>query len=147
MAVWPVVQQRLVALLPTLAGWGTVTVYDGEPVTREYPPEYCTVGFADDEDGAGTFTTERALDGFMVQETGGVRCEIVVQTGDVDVPTVRARAFVLLAELEAALRVDQTLGVLAPASTTSLTTDVVSLQNSAGSAQRLPFTVEYLTRT
>lgn len=144
---WPVVHARLVALLPSLTGWSGVPVYDGPPVTGDAPTDYCTVGFALNEDSAGNFEHERSGNGFQVQESGGVRCELVVTTGDTDLPTVRARAFTLMDAVEETIRADQTLGVLSPASTTALTVDVVPAQSTSGAQQRLVFTVGYFTVT
>jgi len=55
MTAWPVIVARLLELLPTLDGWAGVEVYDGPPVTRDAPADYCTVGFVLDEDVAGSY--------------------------------------------------------------------------------------------
>jgi hypothetical protein len=143
---WPVVHARLVALLPTLAGWPQF-VYDGPPVTGDVPTSYATVGYVLNEVSAGSFSQTRSGDGFRVEETGGIRCELVTSTGDTDLATVRAQAFALMDVLEQAIRADQTLGVMAPASTAALTVDVVPSQSTAGAVQRLPFTLDYFTVT
>lgn len=144
---WPVVHGRLVALLPTLPGWSGVPVYDGPPVTGDAPMRYVTVGFVNDEVSAGSFAHERAGNGFQVQETGNVRCELVTAIGTADLPEMRAAAFALLDALEVAIRADQTLGVLPAASTTSLEVDVIPTQSTSGAVQRLVFSVNYFTVT
>lgn len=142
---WPAVRARLVELLPTLPGWADVSVYDGPTVTGEAPEEYATVGYVADEDAAGSFEHERAGDGFRVEERGFVRCELVVLTGSADLPTVRDRAFALIDALEQEIRRDRTLGVLSAEGTARLVVDVVPVQNSAGAAQRLVFSLDYFT--
>lgn len=144
---WPVVHARLVALLPSLPGWSGVKVFDGPSVSGGAPTSFVTVGFAELEESAGTFSTERAGNGFQVIETGSVRCELVSYSGATGLAPVRAKAFALLDALEQEIRRDQTLGVLPPASTTSLVVDVLPAQSTAGAAQRLAFSVEYLTTT
>jgi hypothetical protein len=144
---WPVVHARLVALLPTLAGWESVRVFDGPPVTGETPDAYVTVGYALGEDTAGTFSHERAGNGFQVEETGEVRCELVAVTGATDLASVRTRAFALIDAFEETIRADQRLGVLTAGSTSSLVVDVLPAQTTAGAQQRLPFSLNYFVRT
>jgi len=143
---WPVVHARLVALLPTLAGWPPF-VFDGPPVTGDDPQVYATVGYAFGFDGAGRFSQTRAGNGFQVEETGSVQCEVVSVTGDVDLALMRSQAFALMDALDAELRRDQTLGVLPQASTCSLSVDVVPAQATSGAVQRLPFSIDYFTIT
>lgn len=145
--MWPLVVERLVALLPTLDGWASVRVFDGPPVTSETPEAYCTVGFVVDEDASGGFEHELSRDGFFLFETGTVRCELVTQTGAVDLPSMRARGFALVDQITAAITADHTLGVLSPDGTATLAVDVQSEQTTAGAVQRLPFTLRYFTRT
>lgn len=142
---WPAVRARLVELLPTLPGWSTVSVYDGPTVTGEVPWEFATVGYVTDEDAAGSFEHERSGDGFRVEERGFVRCELVVASGDTDLAAVRARAFELIDALEQEIRRDRTLGVLSREGTARLVVDVIPVQNQAGAAQRLAFSVDYFT--
>jgi hypothetical protein len=54
-AALPLVIDATLALLPTLPGWSTVSVYDGPQVVGDTPREYVTVGFVEGEDFGGTF--------------------------------------------------------------------------------------------
>lgn len=143
-AAWPVVLNRLLVLLPTLPGWSDVEVFDGQPVTGDAPTSFVTVGFVEGEDYGGNYDRVRgAAD--LLEENGAIRSEIVCWSGDVDLPTVRAKAFALADAWEATVAADQTLGVLPPSSTSSLAVDVAPKQ-TAGSQQRLVVTLTYFTR-
>ncbi len=150
-AAWPRLLDRLVVLLPTLPGWSGVVVYDGEPVTSEYPPEYVTVGFAPGEDFGGSYEQTRNGDGGWqgaLEESGTIRSELVVWSGDSDqLPAHRARAFALVDAWEAEVSRDERLGVLGPSSTSSLAVDVQPAQTGDGSAQRLIVTLSYFSRS
>jgi hypothetical protein len=147
-ASWPLVKRRLVALLPTLPGWATVTVYDGPPVTADAPTEFCTVGYVEGEDFGGSYEQTRNGEGAWqgaLQETGTVRCELALGSGDpADLPALEVRAFALVDAWEAWVSADETLGVLGKASTSSLAVDVQPVQNTGGAAQRLTVTLTYL---
>lgn len=145
---WLTVHDRLLTLLPTLQGWGGVTVFSGRAVTGDAPTAYVTVGYAQLEDSGGEFSHEPHSAGWGTNEAGSVRCELVCESGDpADIATLRTRAFDLIDALEVEIRRDQTLGVLRPGSTTRLVVDVVPVQDSTGAQQRLAFSVEYLTVT
>jgi hypothetical protein len=143
---WPVLKARLVELLPTLAGWPT-SVYDGPPVTGDNPTTYATVGYQFGQDEAGSFRHERHGNGFQVVETGDVRGELVCRSGDSTTQAVEVEAFGLLDALDAAIRADQTLGVLPVASTTNLSVSVAPEANQSGAVVRLRFSLEYETRS
>lgn len=151
---WPLVAARTVAmvteLLASVDGWDKGRVYDGPPVTGDAPTSFVTVGFVLGEDNAGSYEQTRNGDGgwqFALQETGTVLSEVVCSTGDVDLPTVRARAFALVDAWEAAVSADETLGVLGPSSISSLSVDVQPAQTTAGAVQRLTVTLSYLARS
>lgn len=154
-AAWPVVAARVVAYMPTLFastdGWSLGRVFDGPPVTGAAPTEFVTVGFVLGEDNAGSYEQTRNGDtgGWQnaLEESGAVLSEIVCTTGDVDLPTVRARAFALADAWEAWVSADPTLGVLGPSSVSSLSVDVQPAQTTDGSAQRLTVTLSYLARS
>lgn len=139
----PLVINATVALLPTLPGWSGTTVYDGPQVTGDSPQSFVTVGFVDGEDFGGTFEPVAGL-GDLLEEAGSLRSEIVCWTGDVDFPAMRARAFGLFNAWNAAVQRDGTLGGVVTAS--SLSGEVVPVQNDKGSAVRLVATLSYTAR-
>lgn len=146
-AQWPVVIQRLVDLLPTLPGWDTCTVYDGPPPTAN-PKTYATVGYQPDSEHAGTYSSSQAPDGYQRVEVGSVIGQLVCETGSVDVPLMRGRAFVLMDAFDAYIRANRTLGgTLSPEGTVDLTVDPLPVANKNGTAFALNFSVEYLTVT
>src|SRR5215211_5789334 len=145
MTAWPVIVARILELLPALDGWAGVEVYDGPPVTRDAPADYCTVGFVLDEDVAGSYEPTDSI-GDLREESGSVRSEIVCRTGDIDMAAMRARAFGLVDAWEGSLRRDPTMGVLGPSSTAALAVDVVPQQDTARTVRRLTVTLTYLSR-
>ena len=151
MTAWPVVKSGLVALLPTLAGWGSapgrraVSVYNGPVVTGDAPTTFVTVGFVPGEDFGGSYEQDRGL-GDMPIETGAIRSELVCSDGGTDMPAVEARAFDLIDALQAAVDADPTLGVLPQGSTSSLAVDVQPSQTTGGAVQRLTVTLTYVAR-
>ncbi len=149
-AAWPLVKRRLVALLPTLPGWGGVVVYSGPPVTAAAPAAYCTVGYVEGEDFGGTYEQTRNGTGWAgaLEETGTVRSEVVLLSGDsADLPALETRAFALVDAWEAEVSRDERLGVLPASSTSSLSVDVQPVQNQGGAAQRLAVTLTYFSRS
>ncbi len=150
-AAWPLVKRRLVVLLPTLPGWAGVVIYSGPPVTADAPTAYCTVGYVDDDEIGGSYEQTRNGDGGWagaLQETGTVRSELVLWSGDAnDLPALESRAFDLVDAWEAEVSRDERLGVLAPSSTSSLSVDVQPVQNAGGAAQRLAVTLSYFSRS
>lgn len=145
MIAWPIVKNRLVALLPTLTGWSITSVYNGPVVTGDAPTEFVTVGYVPGEDFGGSFEQARGL-GDLPEETGAIRSEIVCSDGDTDMPTVEARAFELADAWQAEVDRDPTLGVLPQGSTTSLAVDVQPAQTTGGAVQRLTVTLSYFAR-
>ncbi len=150
-AAWPLLKRRLVALLPTLDGWAGVSLFDGPPATSDAPPAYCTVGYVEGEDFAGSYEQTRNGEGGWqgaLEETGTVRSELVLWSGDAaDLPALEARAFALVDAWEAEISRDETLGVLGPSSVSSLAVDVQPVQNAGGSVQRLTVTLSYFSRS
>ncbi|GAC1374656.1 MAG: hypothetical protein NVSMB4_02320 [Acidimicrobiales bacterium] len=145
-AQWPKVVNRLLTLLPTLPGWSGVTLFDGPPVTGDNPNLFATIGYVKD-DQAGNYTSTQHDDGFNRHETGEVKCELVVNSGDPGLSGVRAQAFALMDALDASLRSDRRMGVLSPEGTSTLVVDVLSITDPAGTAQALTFAVHYTTVT
>ncbi len=145
---WPKVPPALLALLPTVPGWNAVETYDGPPVTASAPPAYCTVGFVLEEASAGDWEQSVGIVDGLVDETGAVRCELVLTTGDVDLSQVRSRAITLMDALSSALLADQTLGgVLAHGCTVTLSGDFLPVQNTSGATVRVAFSIAYSTRS
>lgn len=147
-AQWPLIITRLVTYLPTLAGWSAVTVYDGKPVTDDFPLVYCTVGYVYDDQNAGTYSTTQDPDGFRIQETGEIRNQITAQTGDdITLPAIRTQLFTYTDAFDAAIRADRTIGVLSKDSSIDLIVEPLPIQNSKGTAFSAVFTVRYFTIT
>jgi hypothetical protein len=145
MIAWPGVVNYLVATLPTLPGWASVDVFDGEPVTGDDPTDWASVGYIADDHG-GTFTRNNNPDGSGVDEAGDVRCELECQSGDGDLVDVRVRAFTLASALDRKLNNDRTLaGALSQNGTVTLTVGVLSIKASTGVAQSLSLVVAYTT--
>ncbi len=145
---WPKIPPAILALLPTLPDWTGVEMYDGPPVTASAPPAYCTVGFVLEEASAGDWEQTVGIVDGLLDETGAVRCELVLTTGDVDLASVRTRAINLMDALSSALIADQTLGgVLAHGCTVTLSGDFLPVQNPSGATIRVAFSVSYSTRS
>lgn len=142
MTAWPVVKARMVAALPTLAGWDVVTTFNGPPVTSSAPPNYVTVGYVVGEAMAGDYTETPGV-GDVDNETGTIRSELVCSTGATDLPTVEALAFALADQVQAWVKANRTLGVLRPGSTSNLAVDVIPSQTTSGAEQRLVLSLTY----
>lgn len=141
---WPTVRARLAAALPAVVGAG-VTVYDGPVVTGDTPSAYLTVAHQpslEDETAGSYEQTQTGPDGYLSEETGTVLMELAAVTGDSTVPS----AFTAADAIHAWVQADQTLGVLTPGSTSSLSVEVLQAQNTAGAVQRLLLTLTYSTR-
>ncbi len=155
---WPVVQQRLVALLPTLSGFTGVVVHDGEPRVDVDAKKSVSVGWSSmgplggsrgsglGDSGNFSFTPD-GVDG-MRGENGTVMCEFIVWDGDESAgATCRQQAFDLVNALDVSIRTDQRLGVLPESSTSDLSAEVVTAQDQSGATQRLVVSVSYFVRS
>jgi hypothetical protein len=141
---WPLIRARLAVALPAVVG-PDVTVYDGPVVTGDTPAAYLTVAHQPsiEDETAGTFEqAQTGVGGYLAEESGTVLMELAAVTGNSTVPDVFATATAVSAWMQA----DQTLGVLTPGSTSSLTVEVLQDQNNAGAVQRLLLTLSYFTR-
>jgi hypothetical protein len=146
-AQWPLVVQRLAALLPTLPGWSSVAVFDGPPIAANDDSIYFTVGYVDGVP-AGTASTSEAGGGFFNDEVGQVVSQLVVNTGSTDVSAARAQVFALYDALDASVKADRTLGgVLQGGATSALSYEVQYVSNRQGVAVALIVTVSYQTTT
>lgn len=77
-----------------------------------------------------------------MQETGEVTCAVVSRAGDTDIPTVRARAYAILAAAETALRADPLLGGVVMQSYVSAH-QYIPVITQGGCKARVVFTVTY----
>jgi len=145
MALWPLVVDRLVQLLPGLPGWAGVSVFDGPPATGSTPAQFATVGYVAGEATSGNYTRQQAPDGFRYEETGSVVSQLVCETGDVAIPSMRLAVCGLADQIDAAIRLDRTLGVLSPEGYCTVLVDVVPLSNQQGTGVALTFTLTYYT--
>lgn len=140
---WPVLQQRLVVLIPTLAsGW---TVFDGPAAGREKGVhQYILVGASTEGEGGSYNQPDDTVDTLRAEE-GTVVVELNSWTGDVAAPTRRAECFAVADALEALIRADQRLGVLPVSSTSALSAEIVT--PTKGTSFRLVLSVAYFTRS
>lgn len=141
---WAAVRARLASHLPEVLPAGTA-VYNGPVVTGDSPACYVTVAHqpSTEDESAGGYEQElEPMGGYVAKETGTVLLEAAAVTGNPTMPS----AFDLVASLQAWVQADQTLGVLSPGSTSSLSVDVLQDQNQAGAVQRLLVTLSYATR-
>src|SRR6185312_2362206 len=145
-AAWPAVCGWLLTTLPTLPGWSGVIVFDGELDSGDSPTDYATVGFTSSGDVGGEFTEVTSDDGLFVNEQGHVYVDIVCQSGDTDLASVRSRCFGLLDSLRAVVKADTTLGgVLSVNGDVSITGQPLNIKNQAGVAQAIVVTFAYET--
>lgn len=149
--VWPLLRAGLLTFLPTLDGWSAVPVFDGPPLsgdTGEQPggsQAYCSVGYVEDERGAGSFTQAPDGSGFFDTESGEVRSELYTGNGDGDLAAAVSAGFALIDSLQASLAADRTLGgALPPGSTASVSGEVVTGRNE-GAGQLLVLSVSYIS--
>lgn len=144
---WPVVQARLVALLPTLPGYTGVVVAQGRPMQDADADRIVSVGYSTRSDGAGSYSHVDGQPDGMRGEQGSVVCEFATRNGDSDPDDAADDAFALVEALDASIRGDQTLGVLPKSSTSNLSVDVAAAQDTAGAVVRLVVSVNYFARS
>lgn len=141
---WPIVKARLASALPAVVG-STVTVIDGPVLSGNNPTAYLTIGHqpsVEDETAGSYEQTRTPLGGFVAEETGTILMELAAVTGNPQVPD----SFTTADAVHAWVQADQTLGVLTPGSTSTLSVEVLEAQNRAGAVQRLLLTLTYNTR-
>ena len=139
----------LTSLWQGAAALDGVTVVDSAQANADSSPEWLWVAHDGDvpDDGNELITAEQSWMAFnkVKQENADITCAAVVVSGDISIPTVRARANAIISAAEDALRTDPTLGGLVmQASLTSLR----YFQNvsTAGAKVRAVFTVTYLAQ-
>ncbi len=148
MIVWPKVRAALPAFVASVHGWGSVEVFNGPPVTQGAPADWCSVGFVKDEGSAGDFNQEQGdLDGCR-EETGEIRCELVLKGDEGSMTELHLRASAYLDALDAALRADQSLGgLLGQGDSVVLGADFLPVQNTSGASVRVAMSIQYFSRS
>jgi hypothetical protein len=103
----PAALDALVSIFGAASGLSGVTVVDGPPVGDQSDQDYLYVGWQfDAEGGAGVEARQdfNAAGARTRDEDFDILCQLDSWTGDTDVSARRARAFVLLAAVEDAIR-------------------------------------------
>lgn len=137
------------ALVGLAAGTSAQAVYDGPTVTSESPTDFIVIGGTEDlDDEPSSFV--QAWNGLGARgktETGEVACAVLVGTGNDQVKVARDRALSILAEMEAAVRNDPSLGGVLSAGWCLVSGGRhVQRLNSQGLYVRITFTVSYQTK-
>lgn len=136
----------LVALARTTSA---EVVYDGPRVTSESPSDFLVIGGTEDpDDEPSSFDQSwNGLGARTKNEAGEVTCAVLVGTGDDDVKVARDRALVILAELEAAVRADPSLGGVLSGGWAHVSGGRHTQRlNTQGLYVRIVFTVAYQTK-
>lgn len=131
---------------PALEG---VRVVDGPQANSEDANEWLFVGYDGDtldpnSEGANA-TQDWMAFAKTKQEDGEITSAVVVRSGVVDIPTVRARAFALVSAAEDALRTDPLLGGVVMQSHIS-EQRYFPTPSTSGCKVRVVFTVTYLAQ-
>jgi hypothetical protein len=148
-AQWPLVVDQILTTLPTLTGWGQVTVFDGAAYDAANA-SYVTVGHASDGiiTTAGSYSSQQHPNGAQRLESGSVACQLMCTDDDPEQATNRSAVFALMDALEAWVREDRRLGgVLSQDGTSDLAVDISSSQNVPDSSYSLMFSINYTTAT
>lgn len=127
----------------TLVSLG-VLVVDGLPVTKGRVNDLLVIGATSDEEETGASLTQEWHDlgaAASRDEVVRIRCYVRSQVGDVDVVGTRARAFDVLAAVEALLRTDIDLGLGQVIDASVVEANYIVAQNSNGTAVWVPFVV------
>lgn len=140
-------------VLATLQAWpdlAGVQIIDG-PVVQDSPlTDWVFIGY--DGDPAGDFEAASTAQSWVgigakrKDEDIVLNCGIVASRGDTNVPAARSRAYVLMAAVETALRVDLSLGMPPPTVIEVAAEALYQEQTDAGIQARIPFSVAARTR-
>jgi hypothetical protein len=139
-----------VAHLPTLAGWDTVTVYEGGRLDRGDIRRWATIGYVAGDDGPAVHVEPDTAAQGQTVEGGSIACNLVVIADDI--PAARAAVFDLLAPWGQWLADDRTLAAalgqaeLLPQSVASLVFDVALTTTRAATASAV-VTITYTAHT
>ena len=127
----------------TLVSLG-VLVADGLPVTQDRVNDLLVIGATSDDEETGASLTQDWHDlgaAATRDEVVRIHCFVRSQVGDVDVAGTRARAFAVLAAVEALLRADIDLGLGQVLNASVVEANYIVAQNSNGTAVWVPFVV------
>lgn len=142
----PIVDALSAALMLAL----DVPVFDGPPSTEALLTQAVIVGYdgISDEGRAGSFSQQYAHLGLEAQrdEAGEIVCAVFAQSGDASYRTLRARVLSIMADIQATLRTDPTLG-LDWVQRVEVSGGELFAGDADGNAVRLALRITYTART
>lgn len=144
---WPTLAARLYTVIEALPAADGFVMHDGPPTSDRGSALWVSVGYSSRDAAGGDFDTDPGPVTGMREEAGTVLCEFVSWSGDTPFADHRTSTFALFDALDAAVRADQTLGVLPPSSTVDLSATPVPSADSKGSTFRLIVAVKYFARS
>lgn len=137
------------ALVTLAASTSAEKVYDGPTVSGDTPSDFIVLGGTEDPDDEPS-SFEQSWNGLGAKtknEAGEITCAILVGTGGEGVKESRDRALVILAEFEAAVRADPSLGGVLSGGWCHVSGGRhVQRLNTQGLYVRVTFTVAYQTK-
>lgn len=129
-----------------------VKVYDGPPVTDAFPQKFVGIGWDGNPDpnassgqAADAQHSWAALGALQREEDASVTCSLAVWSGDTQVRARRVAAYDLLAQIEAALVSDPTVGGTVRAALLHTHT-LIQEQTEHGNQVRITFAITYGVR-
>ncbi len=122
----------------------SVQVADGPQANSDASNDWLFVGDDAADEGNEAAAVDQSWMAFAktMQETGEITCAVVSRAGDTDIPSVRARAYAVLATAETALRADPYLGGVVMQSYVSAH-QYIPVITQGGCKARVVFTVTY----
>lgn len=146
----PTLITNVLAALQASADLAGVQVIDG-PVVEDSPAtDWVFVGY--DGDPGGDFEAANSAQNWVgigakrKDEDIAITCAVVASRGDTNVPAARSRAYVLMAAVENALRIDVSLGMPPPTVVEVTAETLYQEQTDSGIQARIPFSVMARTR-
>lgn len=145
----PAAVDALLAILRAAAGLSGVSILDGPPVTGGdiTDPDLLFVGWQPGSEAAASLTQSFNAAGARTRdESFEVACYAEARSGDTDMAARRTRAFVIVAEVETAIRATVAAPALPTLSGTVLwahltTGNLVQVQTDKGSVAGVLFTI------
>lgn len=136
------------ALVTQFDAGTAVKVYDGPPVDTTAPADFVVIGCDDQFESTVPLTQAWAgLGANARDENGEIPCAVISQSGETNVKTHRDRCLTILAELEAAVVADPTLGGTVASGWLLIASGSLSqAQTANGSRASINFTVSYRAR-